>query len=164
VNTELHITARFIQGKQEVKKDCIQVIHEAFTVKKPRVFLAFAAFDYIAYQKEMIDEQILSIITYNSRNNHQPLLIKYRLQKFVKVQTKKVTFNFKELRKTFRKGLSVENAKNVLKQLGLEYIKVKSRYTVKTHVYLILLLRLAIALARYQQYHKSNLRKISIGD
>jgi hypothetical protein len=164
VNTELPIAAQFIQGKQAAKKDCIQVIRKAFVVKKPRVFLADAAFDYIAFQKEMIDKQILPIITYNPRNTHQPLPIKYRVQQLVKVQTKKVTFNFKELKKTFRKRSSVENTNNVLKQMGLEDLLVKGWYAVKTHVYLILLLRLAIAIARYQQDHKSNLRKISIGD
>jgi transposase len=51
VDTELPIAARFIQGKQAVKKDCVQVISEAFSVKKPRVLLADAAFDYITFQK-----------------------------------------------------------------------------------------------------------------
>ena len=164
VDTELPIAAKFIQGKQAKKKDCMQVIREAFTVRKPRVFLADAAFDYIFFQKEMMDEQILPIITYNPRNTHQPLPINYRVQDLVKNQTTKVTFNLKELKKTFRKRSSVENANNVLKQLGLEDILVKGWYAVKTHVYLILLLRLAIAIARYQHDNESNLRKISLGE
>jgi len=60
VDTELSIAAKFIQGKQAKKKDCIQVIREAFAVKKPRVFLADAAFDYITFQKEMRDEKIFA--------------------------------------------------------------------------------------------------------
>ncbi|MEF8848264.1 MAG: transposase [Candidatus Thermoplasmatota archaeon] len=47
VDTELPIAARFIQRKQARKKDCIQVTREAFSVKKPHVFLADAWFDYI---------------------------------------------------------------------------------------------------------------------
>jgi transposase len=164
VHTELPIAARFIQGKQAAKKDCIRVIREAFSVKKPRVFLADAAFDYIMFQKEMMNERILPIITYNPRNTHQPLPINYRIQQLVKEQTTKVTFNYKELKKTFRKRSSVENTNNVLKQLGLESLLVKGWYAVKTHVYLILLLRLAIAIARYKHNQNSNLRRISIGD
>lgn len=164
VDTELPIAARFIQGKQAAKKDCIQVIHEAFSLKKPRVFLADAAFDYISFQKEMMQEKILPVITYNPRNTHQPYPITYRIQQLIKDHTQKVTFNPKELKKTFRRRSSVENTNNVLKQLGLEHLLVKGWYAVKTHVYLILLLRLAIAIARYQHDNKSNLRKISLGD
>jgi len=163
VATELPIAARFIQGKQAVKKDCIQVIREAISIRKPRVLLADAAFDYITFQKEMLHEKIFPLITYNPRNTHQPLPINYRIEQFIKEQTTKVIFNVKQLKITFRKRSSVENANNVLKQLGLEDIRVKGWYAVKTHVYLILLLRSAIAIARYQKDHKSNLRKISIG-
>ena len=164
MDTELPIAAKFVQGKQAKKKDCIQVIREAFAVKKPRVFLADAAFDYIIFQEEMMDEQVLPIITYNPRNTHQPLPINYRVQELVKKRTTNVTFNLKELKKNFRKRSSVENANNVLKQLGLEDVLVKIWYAVKTHVYLILLLRLAIAIARYQHDNESNLRKTSLGE
>ena len=111
-----------------------------------------------------MDEQILPIIIYNSRNTHQPSLINYRVQELVKKQTKKVTFNLKEFKKTFQKQSSVENANNVLKQLGLEDILVKGWYAVKTHVYLILLLGLIIAILRYRHNNESNLRKISLVD
>ncbi|MEF8848263.1 MAG: transposase [Candidatus Thermoplasmatota archaeon] len=116
------------------------------------------------FQQQMIDKKILPIVTYNPRNTHQPLPIKYRVQQLVKERTPKVTFNLKELKKIFRKRASVENANNVLKQLGLENIKVKGWYAVKTNVYLILLLRLAIAIARYQHDENSNLRRISLGE
>lgn len=163
VDTDLPISARFIQRKQATKKECKQVIKEAFSVKKPRVFLADAWFDFVMFQQEMMDEKILPVVTYNPRNTSQPLPIKYRVEQLVKERTKNVTFNVKELKETFRKRSSVENTNNVLKQLGVENIRVKERHAVKTHVYLILLLRLAIAIARYQHNKENNLRKISIG-
>jgi len=163
IATEIPITARFIKRKQAAKKDCIQAIQKAFSIKKPRVFLADAGFDFIELQQEMIEEKILPIITYNPRNASKPLSIRYRVEQLVKQRTEKVSFNKKELKKTFRRRASVENTNNVLKQLGLEHIKVKGWYAVKTHVYLILLLRLAIAIARYQNDSHSNLRRISLG-
>jgi hypothetical protein len=163
VATEIPIAARFIKRKQASKKDCIQVIQKAFSVKKPRVFLADAGFDFIEFQQEMMNERILPIVTYNPRNAGKPLPITYRLEQLVKQQTTKVTFNQNELKNTFRKRSSVENTNNVLKQLGLEDVRVKGWYAVKTHVFLILILRLAIATARFQHNHNSNLRKISIG-
>jgi hypothetical protein len=101
VDTELPIAAKFIQGKQAKKKDCIQVNREVFAVRAPRVFLADAAFDYITFQKEMMDEQILPIITYNPRNTHHRLHINYIVKDLVKKQTTKVTLNLKQLKKTF---------------------------------------------------------------
>ena len=164
VATEIPIAACFIQGKQVSKKDCVRVIRKAFSIKKPRVFLADAGFDFIEFQQEMMNDRILPIITYNPRNTAKPLPIRYRVEQLVKQRTKKVTFNRRELKKTFRKRSSVENTNNVLKQLGLEHMKVKGWYAVKTHVYLILLLRLAIAIARYQHDNHCNLRRISIGE
>jgi len=125
VETEIPLAARFIQRKQASKKDCVQVILKAFSIKKPRVFLADAGFDFIDFQKEMMDENILPIITYNPRNSSKPASITYRVEQLVKQRTTNVTFNQKALKKTFRKRASVENTNNVLKQLGLEDLRVK---------------------------------------
>jgi hypothetical protein len=51
-----------------------------------------------------------------------------------------------------------------LKQLGLEQLKVKGWNAVKAHVYIVLILRLAIAIARYHNNQNSNLRRISLGE
>ena len=162
VDTELPIAARFIQRKQAKKQDCKHVIQQAKTVKKPRVFLADAGFDFIDMQQEMMEQKILPIISYNSRNADRPLPVTYRVEDLVKKRTKQVSLNTKELKKTFRKRSSVENTNNVLKQLGLENIRVKGWHAVKTHVYLILILRLTIAIARYQHDTNNNLRRIAL--
>jgi transposase len=164
VATEIPIAARFIKRKQALKKDCVQVIQKAFSVKKPRVFLADAGFDFIDFQQHMMKKKILPIVTYNPRNAGKLLPITYRVEHLVKQRATKVTFDQKKLKKTFRKRSSVENTNNVLKQLGLEDLRVKGWYAVKTHVFLILILRLAIAIARYQKNNDCNLRRISIGE
>jgi len=86
------------------------------------------------------------------------------VEDLVKKRTDKVSLNKKELDKTFKKRSAVENTNNVLKQMGLEHLHVKGWNAVKTHVYIIFILRLAIAIARYCNDQHCNLRRISIGE
>jgi hypothetical protein len=162
VDTELPIAVRFIQRKQAKKQDCKQVIQQAIKVKKPRNFLADAGFDFINMQQDMMNRRILPIISYNARNADHPLPITYRVEDLVKKSTTNVSLNIKDLNKTFRRRCSVENTNNVLKQLGLENIRVKGWHAVKTHVYFILILRLTIAIARYQHDKNTNLRRTAL--
>jgi len=163
VDSQLPVATRFIQRKQPRKNESLTVVNTVFSVKKPRVLIGDGGFDIIDLQKQLIDEYILPVIRYNSRNADEPLNIKYRVEDLVKKRTDKVNMNRKELDRTFRKRGSVENANNVLKQMGLETLRVKGWNAVKTHVFITLILRLAIAIARYQKDHQCNLRRISIG-
>ena len=86
------------------------------------------------------------------------------MEDLVQKRTDKVSLNKKELDRTFKKRSAVENTNNVLKQMGLEDFHVKGWNAVKTHVYIILILRLAIAIARYCNDQHCNLRRISIGE
>jgi BarA-like signal transduction histidine kinase len=72
--------------------------------------------------------------------------------------------NLKELGITYKQRVAVENTNNVLKQRGLEDINVRGWNAVKTHVYIILILRCAIAIARNYTNQHCNLRMISIGE
>lgn len=133
-------------------------------VKKPRILLGDSGLDIVELQEQLIDEHVLPIISYNPRNTDEPLDIKYRVEDLVQKRTDKVSLNKKELDKTFKKRSAVENTNNVLKQMGLEDLHVKEWNAVKTHVYIILILRLAIAIARYCNDQHCNLRRISIGE
>jgi len=163
VETQLPIAAHFVQRKQASKQEWSMVIHEGILVKKPTILLGDSGIDIVDLQEQLIDEHILPVITYNPRNTDRPLDIKYRVEDLVHQRTDKVTLNRKGLDKVYRRRSAVENTNNVLKQMGLEDLHVKGRNAVKTHVYIILILRLAIAIARYHNDHQSNLRRISIG-
>lgn len=163
VETQLPIAAQFVQRKQSSKGEWTSVIHDGMMVKKPRVLLGDSGLDIVELQEQLIDEHVLPIISYNPRNTDEPLDIKYRVEDLVKKRTDKVSLNRKELNWTFKKRSAVENTNNVLKQLGLEGLHVKGWNAVKTHVFIILILRLAIAIARYCNDQHGNLRRISIG-
>jgi hypothetical protein len=164
VQTQLPIAAQFVQRKQAPKEEWTAVIHDGMLVKKPRVLLGDSGLDIVEMQEELIDEHVLPIISYNPRNTDEPLDIKYRVEDLVQKRTDKVSLNRKELDRTFKKRSAVENTNNVLKQMGLENLHVKGWNAVKTHVYIILILRLAIAIARYCNDQHCNLRRISIGE
>jgi len=164
VDTQLPIAARFVQRKQASKEEWAAVIHDGMLVKKPTMLLGDSGLDIVEMQEKLMDDHILPIITYNSRNTDNPLDVKYRVENLVQKRTDKVTFNRKELDKVYRKRCSVENTNNVLKQMGLEDLRVKGWNAVKTWVYLILILRLAIAIARYCRDQDCNIRRISIGE
>jgi hypothetical protein len=139
------------------------VIHEGILVKKPTILLGDSGVDIVELQEQLINQYILPVITYNPRNADEPLDIKYRVEDLVHQRTDKVTLNRTDLDKVYRRRCAVENTNNVLKQMGLEDLHVKGENAVKTHVYIILILRLAIAIARYHNDQQSNLRRISIG-
>jgi len=164
VGTQLPIAARFVQRKQASKKEWMAVIHDALQVKKPRMILGDSGLDIVELQEQLMDEGVLPIIPYNPRNADNPLPIKYRSEDLVHQQTDKVTLNRKELDRVYPRRNAVENANNVLKQMGLEDIRVPGWNAVKTHTYLILILRLAIAIARYCRDQTCNLRRISLGE
>jgi hypothetical protein len=161
--TQLPIAARFVQRKQAKKREWNAVIHDSMKVKKPRILLADSALDIVELQKQLMDDGILPIIPYNPRNTDEPLDIKYRVEDLVHKRTDKVSFNRKELDSIYTKRNAVENTNNVLKQMGIEDLHVRGWNVVKTQTYLILILRLAIAIARYCRDQDCNLRRISIG-
>jgi len=163
VETQLPIAAHFVQRKQASKREWSMVIHDGMMVKKPTILLGDSGVDIVELQEQLMDEHVLPIITYNPRNADDPLDIKYRVEDLVHQRTDKVTFNRMELDKVYRRRGAVENTNNVLKQMGLEGLHVKGWNAVKTHVFIILILRLAIAIARYYNDQHCNLRKISIG-
>jgi len=164
VETQLPIAARFVQRKQASKEEWAAVIHDGRLVKKPTILLGDSGLDIVKMQEKLMDDHILPIISYNPRNTDNPLDVKYRVEDLVRKRTDKVTFNRKELDKVYRKRCAVENTNNVLKQMGLEDLRVKGWNAVKTWVYLMLILRLAIAIARYCRDQDCNIRRISIGE
>ena len=163
VDTQLPIAAQFVQRKQALKEEWSMVIQDSILVKKPNIVLGDSGLDIVEMQEKLIDEHVLPIIAYNPRNTDKPLDIKYRVEGLVNKRTDKVTLNRKELEKSYRSRSAVENTNNVLKQMGLEDLHVKGWNAVKTHVFIILILRLAIAIARYHNDQQCNLRRISIG-
>jgi hypothetical protein len=132
-------------------------------VKKPRVFLGDSGLDIVELQEQLMDDNVLPIIPYNPRNTDVPLDIKYRVEDLVHRRANKVSMNRRELDRTYPQRNAVENTNNVLKQMGLEDIRVRGWHAVKSQTYLILILRLAIVIARYCRDQDCNLRRISIG-
>lgn len=163
VETQLPVAARFVQRKQASKREWTMVIQDGMLVKKPTILLGDSGVDIVELQNMLIDEHILPVITYNPRNADHPLDVKYRVEDLVHQKTDKVTLNRKDLDKVYRRRGAVENTNNVLKQMGLEDLHVKGWNAVKTQVYILLILRLAIAIARYHNDHRCNLRRISLG-
>jgi hypothetical protein len=162
VQTQLPIAAQFVQRKQAPREEWSMVIRNGILVKKPNILLGDSGVDIVGLQEELIDEHVLPIFSYNPRNTDEPLDIKYRVEDLVRKRTNKVTLNQKELDNTYKKRVAVENTNNVLKQMGLEDLHVCGWNAVKTHVFIILILRLAIAIARYYKDQNCNLRRISI--
>ena len=163
VESQIPIAAKFIQGKQASGKESSSVIKDAFHIKKPAILLGDAGFDIVELQEQLLDDNVLPVITYNPRNTDEPLDIAYRVEHLVQQRTDDVKLDRKGLDNDFRMRPAVENANNVLKQLGLEDIRVKGWNAVKAHVYFILILRLAIAIARFHREPDCNLRKITLG-
>lgn len=163
VESQIPIAANFIQRKQASKDECFDVVNDALSVKTPSILLGDSGFDIVELQEQLLNEKVLPVFTYNPRNTDEPLDIKYRIEHLVQQRTERVKFDRKSLDNDFKMRSAVENANNVLKQLGLEHIRVKGRNAVKAHVYLILILRLAIAIARFHKEPDCNLRKITLG-
>lgn len=139
------------------------VVQDGALVKKPCVLLGDSGLDIVELQEQLMDDYVLPVIPYNPRNTGEPLGIKYRVEDLVKKRTTRVSLNRKDLARIYKKRSAVENTYNVLKQMGLEDLHVRGWNAVKTHVFIILILRLAIAIARYWHDQYCNLRRISIG-
>lgn len=101
------------------------VIQDSISVKKPRVLLGDSGLDIVELQKQLIDEYVLPIITYNPRNADDPLDIKYRVEDLVQKRTDKVTLNWKEFNIIYKQRAAVENTNNILKQMGLDDLNVR---------------------------------------
>jgi len=163
VGTQLPIAARFVQRKQASTKGWMTVIRDAGRMKKPLVLLGDSGLDIVELQEQLMDDGVLPVIPYNARNADEPLAIKYRVEDLVHRRSDKVSFNRRMLDSAYAQRNAVENANNVLKQMGLEDIRVRGWDAVKAQVYFVLVLRLAIAIARFFEDHTCNLRRISIG-
>jgi hypothetical protein len=131
-------------------------------VKKPKILLGDSWLDIIEIQEHLMNEHVLPIISYNPKNTDTLLDVKYRIEGLVRKRTDKVKLKRKELKKVYRKQSVVENTNNVLKQMRLEELRIDGWNVVKNHVYIILILSLAIAFERYCRDQSNHIRKISI--
>jgi hypothetical protein len=84
------------------------------------------------------------VVPYNQRNADDPLDIEYRVEDTIAASEQ-------WLDDTYRKRSQIETAIGVCKDLGLGTPRVRGRVRVQSHVFLVLCLRLAVALTNHER-------------
>ena len=147
------VAASFTPAKKVNKETAMRVTRDALAVKTPRWFLGDSEFDMLEWHDWLLEQSVVPIAPYNPRNTNNPLDIDYRVEDQIKEYSDTVRLWQKQLEKTYAERSRVETAIGVCKDLGLGTPQVRGRVRVKSHVFIALCLRLAVALANH---HRGN--------
>jgi hypothetical protein len=78
VLTQRPIAARFEQRKQAIKKECVEIMHDALQVKKSQMLLGDSGLDIVELSEQLMDDGVMPVISYNPRNLDELLPVKYK--------------------------------------------------------------------------------------
>ena len=93
----------------------------------------------------------MPVAPYNPRNTDDPLDIEFRIEDRIENHAEDIHLKQCVLEKTYNRRTQVERTIGATKDCGLGTPHVRGRVHVKTHVFLALCLRLAIAIANYER-------------
>lgn len=130
---KLPIAATFAQRKQVDQDTTRRVTHDALAVEKPVWMIGDAAFDMLSWHNDCIEDNVLSIVPYNSRNTDDPLDIEHRIEDQIEEHSDKSQLTQSVLDKTYERWTQVERTIGASKDCGLGTPRVRDRVRVKTH-------------------------------
>jgi hypothetical protein len=148
---KLPIAAGFAQQKQTDEETAKRVTRDALVVEKPIWMLGDGGFDMLGWHDDLVEEAVVPVAPYNPRNTDDPLDIEYRIEDRIENHTDDVHLKQSVLEETYNRRTQVERTIGASKDCGLGTPRVRGRVHVKTHVFLALCLRLAIALANSER-------------
>ena len=131
----------------------MRVIRDALAVETPRWLVGDSEFDMLDWHDHLLAQSVVPVAPYNPRNTADPLDINYRVEQRIKEHSEAVRLWRHQLEETYSYRSQVETAIEVCKDLGLGTPRVRGRVRVKAHVFLVLCLRSAVALANH---HRGN--------
>jgi hypothetical protein len=134
---KLPIVAAFTQQKQ--------------AVETPIWMLGDGGFDMLGWHDDLVDEAVVPVAPYNPRNTDDPLDIEYRIEDRIEEHSEDVHLKQSVLEETYNRRIQVEQTIGASKECGFGTPRVRGRVHVKSHVFLALCLRLAIAIANYER-------------
>ena len=147
------VAAAFTPAKKVDEETAMRVTRDALAVDTPRWFLGDSEFDMLGWHDWLLEQSVVPISPYNPRNTDDPPDIEYRVEERIKEHTDTVRLWQRQLDETYAERSRVETAIGVCKDLGLGTPRVRGRVRVKSHVFIALCLRLAVALANH---HRGN--------
>lgn len=147
------VGAAFTREKKVNQETAMRVTSDALAVKTPRWMIGDSEFDMLEWHDRLLEQAVVPVVPYNPRNTDDPLDIHYRVENRIKEHSDTVRLRRHQLDETYSYRPQVETAIGVCKDLGLGTPRVRDRVRVKSHVFLVLCLRLAVALANH---HRGN--------
>ena len=147
------VAAAFTPAKQVDEETAMRVTRDALAVETPRWFLGDSEFDMLEWHDWLLEQSAVPISPYNPRNTDDPPDIEYRVEERIKEHSDTVRLWQRQLEETYAERSRIETAIGVCKDLGLGTPRVRGRVRVKSHVFIALCLRLAVALANH---HRGN--------
>ena len=148
---KLPVAAAFTEQKQIDQETAKRVTHDSLAVETPIWMLGDGGFDMLGWHDDLVDEAVVPVAPYNPRNTDDPLDIEYRIEDRIKNHTEDVHLKQSVLEETYNRRTQVERTIGASKDCGLGTPRVRGRVHVKTHVFLALCLRLAVAIANYER-------------
>ncbi len=145
------VAAAFTPSKKVGQETAMRVTHDALAVESPRWMIGDSEFDMLEWHDHLLAQAVVPIAPYNPRNTADPLDINYRVEERIKEHSDTVRLRQKQLDKTYSHRSQVETAIGVCKDLGLGTPGVRGRVRIKSHVFIALCLRLAVALANHNR-------------
>ena len=145
------VAAAFTPAKKVDQETAMRVTRDALAVEIPRWMVGDSEFDMLEWHDHLLAQAVVPVAPYNPRNTDDPLEIEYRVEDQIKQHSDTVRLWRKQLDKTYNQRSRVETAIGVCKDLGLGTPRVRGRVRVKSHVFLALCLRLAVALANHNR-------------
>ncbi|MCU4744822.1 transposase [Halobacteria archaeon AArc-xg1-1] len=143
------IAAAFTSGKKVDQETAMRVTRDALAIETPRWMVGDSEFDILNWHDHLLEQAVVPVAPYNPRNTDDPLDIEYRVEDRIKEYSETVRPWQRQLDETYSQRSRVETAIGVCKDLGLGSPRVRGRVRVKSHVFLALCLRVAVALANH---------------
>ena len=145
------VAAAFTPAKKVDQETAMRVTRDALAVETPRWIVGDLEFDMLDWHDHLLAQSVVPVAPYNPRNTADPLDIDYRVEQRISTARLCVCGGTNS-KKRIRAVHKLKQRLGSVRILASEP-HVRGRVRIKAHVFLVLCLRLTVALANH---HRGN--------
>jgi hypothetical protein len=110
-----------------------------------------SAYDTLDSHDHLLTARVVPVAPYNARNTNDPKHIEYRVEDRIEQHSKNIQLKQFTLDETYNCRTGVERTNESVKDCGLGRTHARGRVHARAQVFLVLWLRLVVALTNYER-------------
>jgi len=138
----------------------MHVTKDALAVETPISMLGDSAYDILDWHDFLLAQGVVPIAPYNPRNTDNLLDIEYRVEDQIEEDSENVQLKQSILNETYNHRTGVEWTNDAVKDCGLGHVRTRGRVHTRTEVFVVLCLRLVVAITNYERGNDPGCEKL----